>query len=80
MIESVGVINLSTYLIGALVVILLPGPNSLFVLASAASKGVKSGYRLAAVFRRYTRLSALSNTAVALVFIAFAVRMAFGVV
>ena len=37
------------------------------------------GNHLAAVFRRYTRLSALSNIAVALVFIAFAVRMAFGV-
>lgn len=43
-----GVINLSTYLIGALIVVLLPGPNSLFVLASAAAKGVKSGYQAAA--------------------------------
>lgn len=48
MFESVGVINLGTYLIGALLVILLPGPNSLFVLASAAAKGVKSGYQAAA--------------------------------
>lgn len=43
-----GVINLSTYLLGALIVVLLPGPNSLFVLASAAAKGVKSGYQAAA--------------------------------
>lgn len=48
MFESVGVINLGTYLVGALFVILLPGPNSLFVLASAAAKGVKSGYQAAA--------------------------------
>lgn len=46
--ESVGVINLGTYLVGALFVVLLPGPNSLFVLASAAAKGVKSGYQAAA--------------------------------
>ena len=48
MFESVGVINLGTYLAGALLVVLLPGPNSLFVLASAAAKGVKSGYQAAA--------------------------------
>lgn len=47
MFESVGVINLGTYLVGALFVILLPGPNSLFVLASAAAKGIKSGYQAA---------------------------------
>ena len=48
MFESIGVINLGTYLVGALFVILLPGPNSLFVLASAAAKGVKIGYQAAA--------------------------------
>lgn len=47
MFESVGVINLGTYLIGALFVVLLPGPNSLFVLTSAAAKGIKSGYQAA---------------------------------
>lgn len=47
MFESVGVINLGTYLVGALFVILLPGPNSLFVLASSAAKGIKSGYQAA---------------------------------
>lgn len=44
MFESLGVIHLSTYLLGALFIILLPGPNSLFVLTSAAAKGVKVGY------------------------------------
>lgn len=48
MFESLGVINLGTYLVGALFVVLLPGPNSLFVLASAAAKGIKSGYQAAA--------------------------------
>lgn len=46
--ESIGVISLGTYLLGALFVILLPGPNSLFVLASSAAKGIKIGYQAAA--------------------------------
>lgn len=44
MFESVGVINLGAYLIGALIIIILPGPNSLFVLATAAAKGIRPGY------------------------------------
>ncbi len=44
MFENVGVINLGTYLLGALFIILLPGPNSLFVLATAAAKGIRPGY------------------------------------
>ena len=48
MFESIGVVHLGTYLLGALFIILLPGPNSLFVLASAAAKGVKIGYQAAA--------------------------------
>lgn len=48
MFENIGVINLGTYLLGALFVVLLPGPNSLFVLASAAAKGIKIGYQAAA--------------------------------
>ena len=47
MLESLGVINLGTYLLGALFIILLPGPNSLFVLTSAAAKGAKVGYQAA---------------------------------
>lgn len=48
MFEHLGVINLGTYLLGAFIIIILPGPNSLFVLATAAAKGVRPGY-LAAV-------------------------------
>lgn len=47
MFESVGVINLGTYLVGAVFIILLPGPNSLFVLATAAAKGIAPGYKAA---------------------------------
>jgi leucine efflux protein len=42
-----GVVHLPTYVIGAIIVILLPGPNSLFVLSTAARRGVRTGYRAA---------------------------------
>lgn len=44
---SVGVVDLWTYVLGVLFVVLLPGPNSLFVLATAAQRGVVPGYRAA---------------------------------
>ncbi|MEV6972028.1 leucine efflux protein LeuE [Kitasatospora sp. NPDC093806] len=43
-----GVNDLATYVLGALVIILLPGPNSLYVLSVAARKGVRTGYTAAA--------------------------------
>lgn len=43
-----GVTNLATYTLGALVIVLLPGPNSLYVLSVAARKGVRTAYRAAA--------------------------------
>jgi len=46
--EQFGVINLWTYLAGLVFIILLPGPNSLFVLKTSASHGVLSGYKAAA--------------------------------
>ncbi|MFC8715795.1 leucine efflux protein LeuE [Kitasatospora sp. NPDC057198] len=42
-----GVHDLATYVLGALVIVLLPGPNSLYVLSVAARKGVRTGYRAA---------------------------------
>ncbi|MBD7976231.1 MULTISPECIES: leucine efflux protein LeuE [Pseudomonas] len=48
MLASLGVIDLWTYVLGTVLVILLPGPNSLFVLASAARRGVAAGYSAAA--------------------------------
>lgn len=42
-----GVINLWTYVAGVVFIILLPGPNSLFVLATGASRGVRAGYQAA---------------------------------
>jgi leucine efflux protein len=40
-----GVTDLWTYVIGAFGIILLPGPNSLFILSVAASRGVKPGFQ-----------------------------------
>ncbi|MGW4030061.1 leucine efflux protein LeuE [Streptomyces sp. NPDC004838] len=43
-----GVTDLPTYLVGLVLVILLPGPNSLYVLSVAARRGVRTGYWAAA--------------------------------
>ncbi len=51
MMPTLGITDLWTYVLGTLFIVLLPGPNSLFVLATAAQRGVASGYRAAsAVF------------------------------
>lgn len=42
-----GVTDLTTYLIGTIAIILVPGPNSLYVLSVAAGRGVRSGYAAA---------------------------------
>jgi leucine efflux protein len=42
-----GVINLPTYIVGTVLIILLPGPNSMFVLSTAARRGVPAGYAAA---------------------------------
>ncbi|MET9676740.1 leucine efflux protein LeuE [Streptomyces sp. NPDC006482] len=43
-----GVIDLPTYLAGLVLIILLPGPNSLYVLSVAARKGSRTAYQAAA--------------------------------
>lgn len=43
-----GVTDIWTYVIGTIAIILLPGPNSIFVLSTAAQRGVKAGYQAAA--------------------------------
>ncbi|MFE9658854.1 leucine efflux protein LeuE [Streptomyces sp. NPDC005955] len=43
-----GVTDLSAYLVGLVLIILLPGPNSLYVLSVAARQGVRRGYTAAA--------------------------------
>ena len=43
-----GVTDIWTYVLGTVAIILLPGPNSLYVLSTAARHGVRAGYRAAA--------------------------------
>ena len=40
-----GVTDLWTYVVGAVGIILLPGPNSLFILSVATARGVRPAYR-----------------------------------
>ncbi|NGY06134.1 leucine efflux protein LeuE [Solimonas terrae] len=42
-----GITDITTYIIGVVVIVLLPGPNSMFVLSVAARDGVRRGYRAA---------------------------------
>ncbi|WP_461081352.1 leucine efflux protein LeuE [Streptomyces deserti] len=61
-----GVTDLPTYLAGLVLIILLPGPNSLYVLSVAARRGVRAGYRAAAgVWCGDTVLMTLSAAGVA---------------
>lgn len=47
MLSNLGITDLWTFVIGTVLIVLLPGPNSLFVLATAAARGVANGYRAA---------------------------------
>ncbi|WP_182909879.1 leucine efflux protein LeuE [Microbispora sp. H13382] len=61
-----GITNIWTYIVGSFLIILLPGPNSLFVLSTAAQRGVRQGYRAAAgVFAGDSVLMFLSAAGVA---------------
>ncbi|GGL15268.1 leucine efflux protein [Sphaerisporangium melleum] len=61
-----GITNIWAYVIGAFLIILLPGPNSLYVLTMGAQRGVRSGYRAAAgVFVGDSVLMVLSAAGVA---------------
>ncbi len=45
--ENFGVINYITYLVGCILIVLLPGPNSLYVLSLSAQQGVRIGWAAA---------------------------------
>jgi leucine efflux protein len=61
-----GITNIWAYIVGSFLIILLPGPNSLFVLSTAARRGVRQGYRAAAgVFAGDSVLMFLSAAGVA---------------
>lgn len=61
-----GITHFWTYVLGAAAIVLLPGPNSIFVLTTAARRGVRFGYKAAAgVFLGDTVLMTLSAAGVA---------------
>lgn len=43
-----GITDLLTFVLGTIFVVLLPGPNSVFVLTTATINGIKAGYQAAA--------------------------------
>lgn len=45
--EQFGVHSYLTYVLGVIMIVLLPGPNSLFVLALSAQQGVRAGWKAA---------------------------------
>ncbi|MCF8149771.1 MAG: leucine efflux protein LeuE [Burkholderiaceae bacterium] len=61
-----GITDLTTYVLGTIFIVLLPGPNSLYVLAVASRRGVRAGYQGACgVFVGDAILMVLSATGVA---------------
>jgi len=61
-----GVSDIWTYVLGTVAIVLLPGPNALFVLSTAARSGVRAGYRAACgVFLGDAVLMVLSAAGVA---------------
>lgn len=47
MFEDIGIVNFWTYMAGLILIILVPGPNSLYVLKSSTSYGTRAGYKAA---------------------------------
>lgn len=47
MLESIGIVNLWAYLVGVFLIVIVPGPNSIFVLTASAKYGVRGGYKAA---------------------------------
>jgi len=43
-----GITDITTFVLGTIFIVLLPGPNSVFVLSAATMQGVAAGYRAAA--------------------------------
>lgn len=40
-----GITDLSAFIIGTILIVLLPGPNSMYVMATASRSGIAAGYR-----------------------------------
>ncbi|MEO3988789.1 leucine efflux protein LeuE [Pseudocitrobacter cyperus] len=66
MFADFGVLNYWTYVVGAIFIILVPGPNTLFVLKTGVTHGIRGGYMAAlAVFIGDAVLMFLSYAGVA---------------
>ena len=42
---SLGITDFWTFALGTIFIVLLPGPNSMYVLSVAAQRGVRAGYK-----------------------------------
>ncbi|MBT0728220.1 leucine efflux protein LeuE [Rosenbergiella australiborealis] len=71
MFAEYGVLNFWTYVAGAIFLVLIPGPNTLFVLKNSVGRGVKYGYQAATavfigdavlMFLAYAGVATLINT------------------
>lgn len=61
-----GITDLATFVLGTIFIVLLPGPNSLYVLTIASRKGIGAGYRGAlGIFAGDTVLMVLAATGAA---------------
>jgi len=61
-----GITDLFTFVLGTIFIVLLPGPNSLYVMAAASRWGVRAGYQGAAgIFVGDTVLMLLAVTGMA---------------
>ncbi len=61
-----GITDLSTFILGTIFIVLLPGPNSLYVMTVASRHGIAAGYRGAAgIFAGDTVLMLLSTAGAA---------------
>lgn len=61
-----GITDITAFVLGTIFIVLLPGPNSLYVMAVASGRGVAAGYRGACgIFLGDTLLMILSATGVA---------------
>lgn len=45
MFQEYGVINFWTFIVGTIVIVMVPGPNSLYLLRTGISRGIRSAYR-----------------------------------
>ena len=61
-----GITDLSTFILGTIFIVLLPGPNSLYVMTLASRRGLLEGYRAAGgIFVGDTILMLLAATGAA---------------